>query len=113
MNQENVSTYNKTIEEINLKELLGLVIADIDEFLLIDDNKNYSVEEIREQLENTMSKFMTFYKDDFSPIYLASIYPAIKFYLFFNNPLISKADKLKHLSNLLDEDNILKFQNNK
>lgn len=111
MNKDNTSTYDKTLAQINLKELLGLVMADIDEFLLIDDNKNYSVEEIRGQLESTMSKFMSFYEDDFSPIYSASIYPAIKFYLFFNNPLISKAEKLKQLSNSLDEDGYLKFLN--
>lgn len=115
---EEININDKTNQEINLKELLGLVMADVDNFLLKEDNHItdkdcvFKLEEIRTQLHNTMSKFMSLYSEDFSPIYSAPIYPAIKIYLFFNNPLISKEEKLKQLKNMLDNDGYLKLINN-
>ena len=55
---------NSRIEksELNIKILLAMTIADIDIFLLKNEdqtedlNKNFSVEEIRNQLSNTLKK---------------------------------------------------------
>jgi hypothetical protein len=62
----NMKNQTKTNEEVTLKSFIALIMADIDIFLLQEENqqtdkdKLFTTEEIRNQLEKTMIKFVSF-----------------------------------------------------
>ena len=80
--------------EISLKNIFAITMADIDIFLLQNEeqtedlDKVYTKEEIRSQLENSLIKILNIFEDQMVNINLP-VFPALKFYAAVHHPVIS------------------------
>jgi len=81
-------------KEATLKYMFAATMADIDIFLLQneeqteDSDKLYTKEEIRNQLENSLTKILNIFQDNMVNIDLP-VFPALKFYTAVHHPYIS------------------------
>lgn len=80
--------------EASLKFMLATAMADIDIFLLQNEDqtedleKVYTKDEIRNQLKKSLSKIINIFQDNMIDIDLP-VFPALKFYIAVHHPDIS------------------------
>lgn len=80
--------------ESSLKDFFALTMADIDIFLLQNEeqtedlDKVYTKEEIRSQLKNSLTKILNIFEDQMVNINLPA-FPALKFYTAVHHPGVS------------------------
>ncbi|KAA6438871.1 hypothetical protein FEM33_15260 [Dyadobacter flavalbus] len=80
--------------ESSLKDVFALTMADIDIFLLQNEeqteylDKVFTKEEIRSQLKNSLIKILNIFEDQMVNINLP-VFPALKFYAAVHHPDIS------------------------
>lgn len=88
------NTGRKENDEASLKYMLAITMADVDIFLLQNEeqtedlDKLYTKEEIRIQLKSSLNKIINLFQDNMVDSDLP-IFPALKFYTAVHHPDIS------------------------
>lgn len=97
---------DKKLREITLKDLMVLMISDIDIFLLqeedqlTDKDKTYTKEEIREQLSNTLLKCTELFAEPVGNVLDVPLYNTLKLF-YVHNSAFSDEEKNKHIKRLV------------